>query len=110
MIGAAYLLEAGRNLAATGQANCLNGDSCDTGLPVVRADSAQIGHLTAIFFGIIAAVAVLMIVLAGLRFITGQGNPQEVAKARNTILFALIGLVVALIAEAIVALVLNKLP
>jgi len=50
----------------------------------------------------------MMIVISGFRFIVGQGSPQETAKARNTIVYALVGLVVALTAEAIVALVLGK--
>lgn len=61
-----------------------------------------------IFFGVIAAVAVLMIVISGFRMIVGEGNPQEVSKARSTILYAVIGLFVSLSAQAIVALVLKS--
>jgi ABC-type polysaccharide transport system permease subunit len=50
-----------------------------------------------------------MIVIAGLRFITAQGNPQENAKARNTIVYAVVGLLVALIAEIFVSFILGKL-
>jgi hypothetical protein len=99
--------------ASTGTAQCGDANNvtyCSTGLPNVQASSASLGQLTQIFFGVISAVAVLMIVIAGLRFVTAQGNPQEVAKARSTIIFSLTGLVVALIAEAIVSLVLGKLP
>ncbi len=94
---------------ATGQANCGDGNTCDTGLPVVGAGSGELTEILQIVFGIIAALAVLMIVIAGLRFITGQSNPQEISKARNTIIYALAGLLVALAAEAIVSLVLGKL-
>jgi len=82
--------------------------TCETGLPKVGAGNGEIQQILKIVFGVIAALAVLMIVIAGFRFVIAQGSPQEVTKARNTILYALIGLVVALAAEAIVALVLGK--
>jgi hypothetical protein len=50
-----------------------------------------------------------MIVIAGFRFIAGEGNPQEVSKARSTILYAVIGLIVAISAEIIVSFTLGNL-
>ncbi len=85
-----------------------NAPGCETGLPQVGAGTDQIQQILSIVFGIIAALAVLMIVIAGFRLIITEANPQEVAKARSTIIYALVGLVVALAAEAIVALVLGK--
>lgn len=92
--------------AATGKVNCGDGLSCTTDLPVVDASSAQLQQILQIIFGILGAVAVLMIVIGGLRFISAQGNPQEVAKARNTVLYAVIGLIIMLAAEGIVSFVL----
>jgi type IV secretory pathway VirB2 component (pilin) len=80
-----------------------------TGLPQSHASGVQIHNVLQIVLGILAALAVLMIVIAGLRFITAQGNPQETAKARGTIVYALIGLVLAMIAEGFVSFVLDKL-
>lgn len=82
--------------------------TCSTGLPHVGAGVPELQQILSIVFGIIAALAVLMIVIAGFRYTITQGNPQEISKARNTILYAVIGLVVSLAAEAIVALVLGK--
>ncbi len=93
------------------QADCslgAGGTRCDTGLLHVGAGTTQVQQILSIAFGIIAALAVMMIVIAGFRFIIGQGSAQETAKARNTIIYALAGLVVSLMAEAIVALVLGK--
>jgi hypothetical protein len=107
-----HLLQAAQYVAASATAACGVGSAtanCTTGLPKVEATSAQLTQILQIFFGVIAAVAVLMIMIAGLRFITGNGNPQEISKARSTILYSLAGLVVAILAEAIVSLVLNKL-
>lgn len=79
------------------------------GLPHAAASGGQLHDLLQILFGIIAGLAVLMIVIAGLRFVTGQGNPQEVSKARNTIIYAIAGLLIAMVAEAIVSLALVNL-
>ena len=87
---------------------CTNQDFC-TNLPTAAASSDNLQNLLQIAFGILAAVAVLMIVIAGLSFVSAEGDPQKVAKARNTIIYALIGLVVAVIAEAIVTFVLGGL-
>ena len=95
--------------AAVNDAACGNNNTCESGLPHVDASGVQIHQILQIVFGVLAALAVLMIVIAGLRFITAQGSPQETAKARNTIVYALIGLVVALIAEAFVSFVLGNL-
>lgn len=48
------------------------------------------------------AISVLIVVLAGFRMITSRGNPAETSKARNAIVYALIGLMVVMFAFAIV--------
>jgi hypothetical protein len=87
---------------------CLGGGNCDTGLPTAAANSSALQHLLQIVFGIFGAIAVLMIVIAGLHFIEAQGDPSKIAKARNTIIYALVGLVIAISAEIIVSFVLGK--
>lgn len=51
---------------------------------------------------ILGAVAVIMIVIGGIRYAISQGDSSAVSSAKNTILYAVIGLVVALLAYAIV--------
>ncbi len=58
---------------------------------------------------IIGVAAVITIVVGSIGMITSGGDPQSVAKARGAIVYALIGIVVAVLAESIVAFVLNKL-
>lgn len=60
-----------------------------------------------IVLGIIGAVAVLVIVIAGVQFIISSGEPAKVAAARNTILYAIVGLVIVIFAASIVNFVLN---
>ncbi len=80
-----------------------------TNLPHTAAGHDQLQQILTIVFGVAAALAVLMIVIAGLRFILAQGSSQEISKARNTIVYALAGLLVAISAEAIVSLTLGSL-
>ena len=62
-----------------------------------------------IFTYIIGAVAVLMMIIGGLRYVTSNGDANQVSSAKNTILYAAIGLVVAAMANAIVNFVLTNI-
>jgi len=79
------------------------------GLPTPNADSHAIQVILGIVFGIIGGIALLMATISGLRYITSGGDPQKAANARNGLIFALVGLLIALSAEAIVAFVLGYL-
>lgn len=61
-----------------------------------------------VVLGIIGFVAVAMIIMGGISFTTSQGDAAKTTKARNTILYGVIGLVVALLAFAIVNFVLSN--
>lgn len=58
---------------------------------------------------IVGAISVIMIVIGGLRYVLSAGDSNAVNGAKNTILYAVIGLVVAFSAFAIVNFVLNAL-
>lgn len=57
----------------------------------------------------IGAIAVIMIVWGGIKFATSAGDSNKVTAAKNTILYAVIGLAVAVLAFAIVNFVVNHL-
>jgi type IV secretory pathway VirB2 component (pilin) len=80
-----------------------------TGLPDVNADQNSLNNILAIFFGVVAALAVLSIIIAGFNFVTSDGDPEKISRSKRTIILALIGLVIAMSAEAIVLTVLRKL-
>ncbi|HSX48355.1 MAG TPA: hypothetical protein VLF41_02550 [Candidatus Nanoarchaeia archaeon] len=52
---------------------------------------------------VVGAVSVIMIIVGGLMYTLSAGDPSNTKKAKDTILYAIIGLVVALAAGAIVA-------
>lgn len=58
--------------------------------------------------GVVGFVAVAMIVMGGISFATSQGDTAKTTKARNTVLYGVVGLVVALLAFAIVNFVLSN--
>jgi len=69
----------------------------------------SIGIIINAIIGVIGVVAVIMIVLGGIGYATSQGDPGKTKKARDTILYGVIGLIITLLAFAIVNFVLNAL-
>lgn len=59
--------------------------------------------------GAAGAIAVLIITLAGFRYVTSAGDPQSAAKAKNAIIYTLIGLVIALSAFGIISFALTRI-
>ncbi len=55
-----------------------------------------------VVLGLIGLLAVIVIIIGGVTFVTSQGDAAKVTKGKNTILYGVIGLVVALLAFAIV--------
>ncbi len=61
-----------------------------------------------VVLGVIAFVAVVMIIVGGIQYTTSAGDAGKVTKAKNTILYGVIGLVIALLAFAIVNFVISN--
>ncbi len=62
-----------------------------------------------IFFGIIGAVALLVITLGAFQYTLSRGDPKAIAKSKNTIVYAVVGLLVGMSGYAIVTFVVNNL-
>lgn len=58
---------------------------------------------------IVGVVAVIMVIVGGFKFITSGGDSSNVASARNTILYALIGLGIAALAQIIARFALSRI-
>lgn len=119
LLGLALALIAVRFVAFIG--NQLGGTSVDapssadhvdlSSLPTfgdAATSGSIVGTVLSIIFGIAGALAFLYLVIGGFQYITSQGDPQRVAKAKNAVLYALIGLALAIVAQSIVALVVNN--
>lgn len=57
---------------------------------------------------IVGVVAVIMIIVGGLRYITSGGSDTSVTGAKNTILYAIIGLIIVALAQVLVRFVLRQ--
>ena len=57
----------------------------------------------------VGIIAVIVVILGGVTYLTSQGNADKVRKGKNTILYGLIGLAVAILAFAIVNFIIQKI-
>jgi fumarate reductase subunit D len=70
--------------------------------PKVQANNQTIRKVMQFVFALIGAISLIVIIVAGLRFSMSQGEPQNSNKARNAIIYAAVGLVIAISATIIV--------
>ncbi|HET7302185.1 MAG TPA: pilin [Candidatus Saccharimonadales bacterium] len=61
-----------------------------------------------VFSAIVGVVSVVMIIFGGFKYITSGGDTGNITSAKNTIIYAVIGLVVVALAQFIVQFVLNR--
>lgn len=99
-----------KECACEGSGSTYSGGKC------TNADAPGGGDLTKIFktitnilLLIIGAVAVIVLIIAGLRYVTSSGDASKVKAAKDTILYAVVGIIVALLAYAIVNFVINAI-
>jgi hypothetical protein len=59
-------------------------------------------------FNIAAALAIVFVAYGGFKYVISRGDPQATARAKDTILYAIIGLVVAILANVIVTFVIKR--
>ena len=80
------------------------GGSCDSGSGLIGG-FAKISN-TLIF--LVGAIAVLMVIIGALRYVLSNGDSAGLKSAKDTILYALIGVVVAMLSYALVAFVISR--
>lgn len=68
-----------------------------------------LGNVINILLFLAGTIAVIMIIIGGIRYITSDGDANKAGQAKNTIIYAIIGLVVAVLSYGIVAFVLGRL-
>ncbi|HEX5798453.1 MAG TPA: pilin [Candidatus Saccharimonadales bacterium] len=99
----------GSNLKFT-TSNATAGTGCAD--PSFANQDAKVNNIIAlvinIFSIIVGVIAVIMIVYGGFRYITSGGDTTKVTASRNTILYAIIGLIIVALAQFIVKFVLQK--
>lgn len=92
----------GSNLSLNGQSSTgCNADT--TGL------DSLLKNIINIFSVVVGAIAVIMIIVGGFRYVISGGNDQAVSGAKNTIIFALVGLVIVALAQFVVHFVIGNI-
>ena len=93
-------------------ADTLTTNTVDTGCAISGVNSCDfncvLSKVINIFSVIVGVIAVIMIIVGGFRYITSGGKQESVSGAKNTILYAIIGLVIVAFAQVIVRFVLTK--
>ncbi len=64
--------------------------------------------ITNVLLYVIGAIAVIMIVIGGLRYVLSGGDSNQISAAKNTILYAIIGIIIAILAYAIINFVIGS--
>lgn len=86
-------------------ANAARADGMPTEL---IGDNGVFSRITNTVLLIVGLISVIMLVYGGLRYILSGGDSKKVTDAKNTILYAIIGLIISMLAYAIVHFVLNS--
>lgn len=64
--------------------------------------------ITNVLLFIIGAISVIMLIIGGIRYVVSGGDSAAVTSAKNTILYAVVGIVVAILAYALVNFVITS--
>lgn len=82
-------------------------DGCPSNL---FGDDGVFKQITNTILYIVGIIAVIMLIIGGIKYVISGGDAKKVTDAKNTILYAIIGLVIAFFAYAIVNFVISALP
>lgn len=61
-----------------------------------------VNNIINVAIGLVGVAAVIVIIIGGITYTTSQGDPGKTKRAKDTILYGVIGLVIAILAFAIV--------
>lgn len=91
-----------QQIVGEGAAQACSGGSCG-----VSSIGSLFNSITTILLFLIGAIAIIMIIIGGLRYVLSAGDSKSTNDAKNTILYAVIGLVIALASYSIIKFVLG---
>ena len=88
------------NLSIASGANCAQGN--DQPADLFGGDNSIFRRVTNILLFLVGAISVIMLIIGGIRYVISGGDQNQVTSAKNTILYAIVGIVVAFLAYAAV--------
>lgn len=96
------LCNGARNASGTTASDCTDSHDPSGGLTNLARTVTQW------FSIVVGAISIIMIVYGGFRYITSGGSSDRVGNAKNTIIYAIIGLIIVALAQLIVNFVLTQ--
>lgn len=90
----------------TSGADCAKGDGQSANL---FTEGGIFQTVTNILLFLIGAISVIMLIIGGIRYVVSGGDQSAVTSAKNTILYAIVGIIVAFLAYAAVQFVTSSL-
>jgi hypothetical protein len=94
-------------ISIAGPVLALNVGPPPTGVPTSNL-VVLINQISSVILLLVGVVAVLFLIIGGFRYITASGVPEQVQAAKGTIMYAVIGVVITLLAYAVVQFVLSQ--
>lgn len=88
------------NLSISSGADCARGNEQPADL--FGGNNSIFGKITNILLFLVGAISVIMLIIGGIRYVISGGDQAQVTAAKNTILYAIVGIVVAFLAYAAV--------
>ncbi len=83
---------------------------CDGCPSELFGDTGVFRQVTNVVLYIVGIIAVIMLIIGGIKYVVSGGDAKKVTDAKNTVLYAIIGLVICFLAFAIVNFVISALP
>ena len=83
---------------------------CDGCPKDLFGDTGVFKQVTNTILYIVGIIAVIMLVIGGIKYVVSGGDAKKVTDAKNTVLYAIIGLIIAFLSYAIVNFVITALP
>ena len=83
---------------------------CDGCPEDLFGDNGVFKQVTNTILYIVGIIAVIMLIIGGIKYVISGGDAKKVTDAKNTVLYAIIGLIIAFLAFAIVNFVISALP
>lgn len=83
---------------------------CDGCPEDLFGDTGVFKQVTNTILYIVGIIAVIMLIIGGIKYVISGGDAKKVTDAKNTVLYAIIGLIIAFLAFAIVNFVISALP
>lgn len=80
-----------------------------TGGDPITGPDGVLRRATRLIAVIAGAAAVIVMVISGIRYITSAGDSNQIAEAKKTIIFAIVGLVVIVVAESLITFVIVRI-